>query len=333
MFCQAHLKDGGTVTETGHHEHLRPDSPPEGFEGHLAVWAAIIARRGDEVLLVRAPSSADAWSLPARRMTAHEGPRDAAVRAVRETTGLDVTLDALFDVYPVGEPTGGLLIVYLGTIAGDAPLVSDGVALFPRRALPHNLIGDGHVQALHDWAAASYHVAVVQPDRFCPKCGTRLVVREVRGQELPACPACRFVVYRDPKVGAGILIEDDRGHVLLVRRRIDPGRGKWHIPSGFVDAGEHPQEAALREVREETGLDVTIDGLFGVYTYADDPRGEGIWLCYRGRVVGGQPKPADDVSEVAFFPPTELPHNIAFASTTAALADWQAENYLNSISL
>jgi len=282
---------------------------------------SVIARRGDEVLLVR-PAARDGWELPACRLMRSEAPRDAAVRAVRETAHLDVTVDALFDVYPVEAPEPGVLLVYLGSLADDASATDDRAAFFPRRALPIDEVHASHAQALRAWTAASYHVAVVQPDRFCPKCGTRLIVRNVRGQELPTCPACRFVLYRDPKVGAGVLVEDEQGRVLLVRRRIDPERGKWHIPSGFVDAGEHPEEAARRELREETGLDVHIDGLFGVYTYDDDLRGAGIWLCYRGRVTGGTLQPADDVSEVGFFASTELPEEIAFATTTAVLRDW-----------
>ena len=288
----------------------------------MAVWVSVIARREDEVLLVRAAPPADGWELPTCRLMAAEAPRDAAVRAVREAVGLEVTVDTLFDAYPVEGAEPGILLVYLGTFAGNASVTSDRGAFFPRRALRANVAHAGHVQALRDWTAASYHVAVIQPDRFCPKCGTRLVVQNVRGQELPVCPACRFVLYRDPKVGAGVLVEDEQGRILLVRRAVNPERGKWHIPSGFVDAGEHPEEAARREVREETGLEVHIDELCGVYTYDDDLRGAGIWLCYRGRIVGGTLQPADDVSEVGFFAPAELPQEIAFATTTAVLQDW-----------
>jgi ADP-ribose pyrophosphatase YjhB (NUDIX family) len=291
------------------------------------VYAGVIARRGEEVLLVRSSSRGGSWGLPAQRVAPGESPHEVAARAARQAAGSDVVVDALFDVYPVDEPAGGsLLIVYLGTVSdGELPASpADRAAFFPRRGLPADLAGGGHAQALHDWTAASYHVAAAQPDRFCPKCGTRLVVRDVRGQRLPVCPACKFVMYRDPKVGAGVLVEDDQGRVLLVRRRVNPGRGKWHIPSGFVEAGEHPREAALRELREETGLEVAIEELFGVYTYSDDPRGAGIWLCYRGHMIGGDLRPADDVSAVAFFAAAELPHEIAFPSTAAALADWQA---------
>src|SRR6478672_6998818 len=88
---------------------------------------------------------------------------------------------------------------------------------------------------------------------FCPRCGTPVEERLVHGKLRPACPACDFVAFADPKVSATVLIER-AGALLFIRRTVDPGRGLWCFPGGFVDFGEDPLQAAMRECREETGL-------------------------------------------------------------------------------
>ncbi|GAB4202551.1 MAG: hypothetical protein OHK0022_25850 [Roseiflexaceae bacterium] len=157
--------------------------------------------------------------------------------------------------------------------------------------------------------------------RFCSRCGTALGERLVAGRMRPACPACGFVVYLDPKVACATLVERD-GAVLLVQRRHEPGRGLWCLPCGFEDADEPPDQAALRETREETGLEVTLGGLLGAYHYTDDPRGAGVLLVYLAACdPGAQPLAGDDAQAAGFFPPEALPP-ISHHTHRAALADW-----------
>jgi ADP-ribose pyrophosphatase YjhB (NUDIX family) len=125
-------------------------------------------------------------------------------------------------------------------------------------------------------------------------------------------------------VATGVLVEQD-GKVLLVRRAVDPKQGWWCIPSGFVEYDEEPEEAARRECKEETGLDVRLTGLFDVYHYRSDFRGSGILIVYRAEVVGGELQPGDDASEARFFGPDQLPQEIAFASNCKALRCWQQQ--------
>src|SRR5262245_35669724 len=99
-----------------------------------------------------------------------------------------------------------------------------------------------------------------QPLRFCRRCGSELFQRPVGGRARLACPVCGFVVYQGPKVACGVLIERN-GHVLLVRRRNEPGRGLWCLPCGFEEADEPPEQAARREAREEIGVDVMLGGV------------------------------------------------------------------------
>ncbi|MFN2522522.1 MAG: NUDIX domain-containing protein, partial [Mycobacteriales bacterium] len=84
---------------------------------------------------------------------------------------------------------------------------------------------------------------------FCPRCGGPLAT----GQRPQLCTRCGLPHHRDPKVGVGVVLRDDQGRLLLVQRDVDPERGRWALPAGFMDADETPQQAAARECREETG--------------------------------------------------------------------------------
>ena len=158
---------------------------------------------------------------------------------------------------------------------------------------------------------------------FCPRCGHALEDRLAFGRMRRACPDCGFVYFREPKVAAGVLVERE-GKVLLVRRSVDPRKGSWALPAGYMEVDEGPVAAAIRECVEETGLTVCVDGLFGVYHIANDPRGAGVLILYRASLDRGNMRPGDDAAEVAFFGPDELPRDIAFASTRRALLRWRA---------
>jgi ADP-ribose pyrophosphatase YjhB (NUDIX family) len=136
------------------------------------------------------------------------------------------------------------------------------------------------------------------------------------------CPACDRIIFRDHKVAAGVLVERE-GRVLLVRRRLNPRRGTWTFPAGFVEFDEGPAEAAARECREETGLEVEITGLLDVVAGQEHERGADIVIIYRARLVGGEEEAADDADRVAFFAPDELPP-LAFRATQIALDKWRA---------
>ena len=156
---------------------------------------------------------------------------------------------------------------------------------------------------------------------FCPQCGHELVDREAFGRPRRACPTCSRIVFREHKVAAGVLV-DRGGEVLLVRRRFEPRKGKWSLPAGFVDADEDPDDAAVRECREETGLEVEVTGLLHVVPGREHPRGADIVIVYRARLIGGEIRPCDDADEVAFFAADALPP-LAFRATEVALTAWR----------
>lgn len=156
--------------------------------------------------------------------------------------------------------------------------------------------------------------------RYCPHCASPLTDAEISGKLRRTCPACGFVHFHDPKVAVCIFVEQ-AGQVLLVKRGVEPELGKWALPAGYVDYGEAPESAAIREAYEETGLQIEISGLWDVLFYQGNKAV--ITLIYAGVMRGGILKAGDDALEAAWFPPDALPE-IGFESTRRALARWGA---------
>ena len=126
--------------------------------------------------------------------------------------------------------------------------------------------------------------------------------------------------YLNPKVVAATIPEHD-GAVLLTRRSINPGKGLWTFPGGFVDFGEAVTDAAARETLEETGLKVDLTGLLNVYTYPEAP----VIIVYTARVVGGTLTTCDENDACEWVSPSKIPWDVlAFQSTREALRDWLA---------
>jgi ADP-ribose pyrophosphatase YjhB (NUDIX family) len=169
-----------------------------------------------------------------------------------------------------------------------------------------------------------------RPYSFCPLCGADLELRSVKATEPDrlVCIRCGFIFYQDPKVAVGTIITDDRGDILLVRRAIEPGYGKWVFPGGFVDLGEEVHAAAVREAREEAGLEVRLGRLLNVYSY---PGRAPVIIVYTATIVGGCLACDDEGLEAKFFAPDTIPWDeLAFRSTTEALREFLAAPRLGS---
>lgn len=155
--------------------------------------------------------------------------------------------------------------------------------------------------------------------RFCPVCGGGLEERLLKAGE-PArlvCVRCGHILYLDPKVAVGAIIETPDRRLVLVRRAIDPGYGLWVFPGGYVDRGEAITAAAIREAREEAGLDIRLDSLLDVYSYPGRPL---IIVVYAATVVGGMLCHDEECLEAALFSPEDIPWDaLAFPSTRDAL--------------
>ena len=154
--------------------------------------------------------------------------------------------------------------------------------------------------------------------RFCQRCGSPVEQRLQEGVMRPICASCGEVVFLNPKVVAAVVVEMD-GKVVMVRRRIGVGAGRWSIPAGYVDRGEVVEEAATREIKEEAGLDVEITGLLGVYSRTADAN---VLVVYAGKVVGGCLTAGQEVTEVEAFDVEALPP-LAFERDAELLRQWR----------
>lgn len=159
--------------------------------------------------------------------------------------------------------------------------------------------------------------------RFCPRCGSELVGVELEGRERRVCPKADFVQYRNPVPAVGAFVRKD-ARLLMVLRKYPPKAGLWTLPAGFMEYGEAPEETAVREVKEETGLDVAVQRLFSVYRAGDDPRTRVVLILYEAEIVAGRLKPGDDALKAEFFPLDNLPEDVAFSAHRKALSDYLA---------
>lgn len=142
---------------------------------------------------------------------------------------------------------------------------------------------------------------------YCPRCATPLAEKYVYNALRATCPQCNFILFLEPKLVTVVVIQ--RGDtVLLGRRNMEPALGMWSFVSGYVDRGEKVEEAATREVKEETNLDVQLDELLGVFSEQGNPH---VVIAYRASIkhndISGLTAQPDEVSELAFFPQNHLP--------------------------
>jgi 8-oxo-dGTP diphosphatase len=157
---------------------------------------------------------------------------------------------------------------------------------------------------------------------YCVNCGTPLEPRVVEDRELEACPSCPFILWHDPKVVTMVVVEDERGDVIVGRRGIEPGYGMWCLPGGYVNDDEHPADSATRECREEIGAGVEITGLLGVYHIRKDGAPSMVGIGYRARLLPGEvPVASREMLEVAAFPGPDVPE-LVFTSHRQAMRDW-----------
>lgn len=158
--------------------------------------------------------------------------------------------------------------------------------------------------------------------RFCPNCGASLEFVESEDRLRPYCPRCARIHYEQLKVGAGALIEQ-QGRLLLVQRTHQPFRHRWNLPAGYAEADEDPAETVVREAREETGLEITIDNLMGVYFFDDDPRGNGILIVYECHVVRGRASECSEGRNPTFFASDQIPAELAGGGHDQAIIAWR----------
>ena len=164
------------------------------------------------------------------------------------------------------------------------------------------------------WLAASLN--------FCTRCGGGLRFGPVEGEdrERLVCEACGHIAYVNPRLVVTTIPVTDAGEVILLRRGIEPGRGSWAQPGGFLEVDETVTEAAVRETLEETGLIVRPGEIVGLYTRLEAAV---VVLAFESAVIGGAFRPNPEALEIQAFRPEDIPwRGIAFKTTLWALRDW-----------
>ena len=149
--------------------------------------------------------------------------------------------------------------------------------------------------------------------RYCPYCGTGLVEKFCEGALRRYCCRCNEPIYENPLPATCMVVVDTEDRVLLVKRSVAPQKGFWCLPGGFIELGETPEKAALRELKEETGLAGRIDMLLGVSANPSALYHTVLMVgylvkCHSGNLIAG-----DDANDAAYFHYNELPE-IAFES-------------------
>lgn len=162
--------------------------------------------------------------------------------------------------------------------------------------------------------------------KHCPRCTARLHREDGRVE----CGECGFVEYANSKPTASAVIVDDDGRVMLSKRAVEPAAGKWDLPGGFIEEGEHPLDCLHRELREEAGIGLSDTEFIGAFMdwYDSGQRSVStLNLYWSARIADGTPEPADDVEELRFFAPGELPEDeLAFGHLPAVLSALRARN-------
>jgi len=162
--------------------------------------------------------------------------------------------------------------------------------------------------------------------KHCPQCGAEVEPTDGKLE----CERCGFVTYAHSKPTASALVVDDEGRVMFSKRAGEPFAGKWDLPGGFVEEGEHPLDCLHRELREEAGIGLSDTEFVGMFM---DRYGEGegvIWtlnLYWSARIAEGTPEPNDDVAELRFFGHGEIPWDeLAFGHLPDVISAWRGRD-------
>ena len=157
--------------------------------------------------------------------------------------------------------------------------------------------------------------------KFCPVCGDTLKSLKLKVHEPSrlVCSGCAFVYYLDPKLVSCSIVESGQ-KIVLLKRSIEPQKGKWVMPGGYVDRGEEVKAAALRETEEECGLKIGLKKLLGIYSY---PGQAEVVIVYVAEYLEGDLICGDESLDAKLFLPGDIPWNdLAFTSTKDALKDY-----------
>ncbi len=292
--------------------------------------AGCLIENGGHVLLIRRKFSphAGAWSVPVGFLRFGETAEQAAVREVAEETGLRVEAAALIGTYNelVNDERSHLVLIFRGHVLGGELRAGDDaeeVAWFSANDLPPIAFASAQ-SAVEAWRAERNGPPTAY--YFCPRCRSRLGRRKIGDREHQVCPTCDWIYWINPVPVAEAIVTNHDGQVLLVKRKLPPRVGDWALPGGHIDWGESAEAAAIREVREEAGLEIRLTRLLCTMGLPSllNPEQCVLKSIFIGEIAGGKLQAGDDALDARFFAWENLPENLATESTREALRRWRA---------
>lgn len=153
---------------------------------------------------------------------------------------------------------------------------------------------------------------------FCHYCGSAICREWEEDVQRDFCANCRTFFYDNPLPVVSVILISANRDILLVKRGRRPYRGRWCLPTGFVESGESIETAALRELEEEAGVQGRIIGLVDVDSGTNSFYGDLIFLCFEAELVGGSPRPGGDTVAAKYFPIGKIP-SLAFSANNRAV--------------
>ncbi len=168
--------------------------------------------------------------------------------------------------------------------------------------------------------------------KYCHFCGKKLTEKYVEGRNRKYCTKCREPIYENPIPATCTIVADSRNRILLVKRSVEPKIGHWCLPGGFMELDETPEEAALRELKEETGITGKIEMLIGITANTHSMYGTVLISGFLVRTFSGEPVAGDDASDVAYFNMDDMPvvafqsHRMFIRTYSAAYASCPSMN-------
>jgi ADP-ribose pyrophosphatase YjhB (NUDIX family) len=172
---------------------------------------------------------------------------------------------------------------------------------------------------------------------FCSNCGSDnidFIIPTGDERKRFVCAQCKTIFYHNPRMIVGCIIENKLGEIMLCRRGIEPRLGFWNLPCGFLENDEKIEDGALREVKEETGAEVKLEGLHIVYNL---PKAQQVYLIFKAKMQSEHFQLTPESTEIAFFPLANIPwEELAFSSNAFALKHLEhlrADSTINSLSI
>lgn len=161
--------------------------------------------------------------------------------------------------------------------------------------------------------------------KFCPMCAGKLVVKKMDHTQRQVCQKCGFIFYQNSKPTSSAIFSDSKNRILLAKRKINPKKGLWDLPGGFLEEGEDPIKGLKREMKEELGINIQVGPLIGIYLddYLGSWKSKTLNIAYKVESFEGKMTPADDITEIKWFSKTKIPwKKLAFPWIKSVLKDW-----------